>query len=218
MLRSVTLKLRGGHHHLLPHNSSWSSFDSGFNSNSTEKYHERKILPYAQEQMYNVVADVESYKHFLPYCSQSRVLSKTVTNDEGDGVIKLQGELTVAFMGIEETYISDVKCRPNELVQAVASTGTPLFKSLMTTWSFQPASVTSPHPTANITETLQKKPHTTSALTSTHGPTLVTFDLEFAFANPLYAHLSSKFSSKVAKLMIDAFERRCLHLYGPGTE
>lgn len=34
-----------------------------------------------------------------------------------DNVLKLQAELTVGFMGFEEKYISDVECRPHELVQ-----------------------------------------------------------------------------------------------------
>lgn len=69
---------------------------------------------YTQGQMYNVVADVGSYKHFIPYCSQSRVISRK-TGD--NGVLDMQGELTVTFLGLEETYISNVHCRPNQLVQ-----------------------------------------------------------------------------------------------------
>lgn len=99
--------------------------------------------------------------------------------------------------------------------QAAASTETPLFKSLITTWSFQPASTKSPHPTADVIQTFHRNAHKNA---ETDGPTLVTFDIEFAFASPLHARLSAAFSSKIAKRMIDAFENRCLSLYGPGTE
>lgn len=66
-----------------------------------------------------MVADVESYHRFLPYCVSSRVLSKS-TSKSADGtqdILKMQGKLTVGFMGYEESYISNVDCRPHEMVQ-----------------------------------------------------------------------------------------------------
>jgi coenzyme Q-binding protein COQ10 len=47
-------------------------------------------------------------------------------------------------------------------------------------------------------------------------PTLVTLDLEFAFANPMYAMVSATFFGQVSKLMVKAFEERCLEVYGSG--
>lgn len=34
-----------------------------------------------------------------------------------DNILKLQAELQVGFMGFEEKYISNVECRPHEMVQ-----------------------------------------------------------------------------------------------------
>ena len=42
------------------------------------------------------------------------------------------------------------------------------------------------------------------------GPTLLTLDLSYAFANPLHAAVSSTFFGQVSKLMVEAFEKRCL--------
>jgi coenzyme Q-binding protein COQ10 len=50
------------------------------------------------------------------------------------------------------------------------------------------------------------------------GPTLVTLDLEYAFANPIHAAVSSAFFGQVSKMMVEAFEKRCLALHGPGTQ
>ena len=50
------------------------------------------------------------------------------------------------------------------------------------------------------------------------GPTLLSFDLSFAFANPVHAAVSGAFFGKVSTLMVRAFEERCLRVYGPAIE
>ncbi len=47
-------------------------------------------------------------------------------------------------------------------------------------------------------------------------PTLVTLDLSFAFANPVHAAVSATFFGQVSKMMVQAFEERCLDIYGKG--
>jgi coenzyme Q-binding protein COQ10 len=49
------------------------------------------------------------------------------------------------------------------------------------------------------------------------GPTLVTLDLAFAFSNPVHATISAVFFGQVSKLMVKAFEERCMEVYGPGN-
>ena len=34
------------------------------------------ITPFTAEQMYNLVSDIENYKHYLPWCPASKVISK----------------------------------------------------------------------------------------------------------------------------------------------
>jgi coenzyme Q-binding protein COQ10 len=50
------------------------------------------------------------------------------------------------------------------------------------------------------------------------GPTLASLDLSFAFANPVHAAVSNTFFGKVSTMMVEAFEGRCLKVYGPGRE
>jgi coenzyme Q-binding protein COQ10 len=86
------------------------------------------------------------------------------------------------------------------VVQAVAASSTPLFKTLETTWRFLPAAagaVTSP----GVDDT---------------GPTILSLDLAFEFANPMHAVVSGAFFGKVSSLMVKAFEERCVRVYGPG--
>jgi len=50
------------------------------------------------------------------------------------------------------------------------------------------------------------------------GPTLLSLELSFAFANPVHAAVSSTFFGKVSTMMVKAFEERCLKVYGAGRE
>jgi coenzyme Q-binding protein COQ10 len=79
--------------------------------------------------------------------------------------------------------------------KAVASSSTPLFKTLETTWKFEPVTNSS----------------------GEGGPTLVKYDIAFAFANPLHAVISAKFFGQVSDLMMRAFEDRCGEVYGRGV-
>ncbi|KAG2056471.1 hypothetical protein BDR06DRAFT_289009 [Suillus hirtellus] len=183
---------------------------------ATQTYHERKIFPYGRMDLYNLVADVGSYSSFVPYCTGSRILERRVGQD---GVVTMDAELMVGFLAFKESYISRVTCRPYESVQAEASSSTPLFKTLQTTWRFQPASSTSPHLSSGL---LLHGDARNSVPVDSHspdaGPTLVTLDIAFAFENPLHSALSAKFFGNVSMLMVQAFEERCLAVYGSGTK
>ena len=49
---------------------------------------------------------------------------------------------------------------------------------------------------------------------SSEGPTHLSIDLTFAFANPIYAAASSTFFKQVSGMMVEAFEKRCAEVYG----
>ena len=99
--------------------------------------------------------------------------------------------------------------------QAVASSSTPLFKTLETTWRFQPAPA---HPN-NATSVQSRSPGVGANIVSDDiGPTLLSLDLSFAFASPIHAAVSNTFFGKVSTMMVKAFEERCLKVYGPGRE
>lgn len=172
----------------------------------TQKYHERKILPYSQKQLYDVVSDVASYPHFVPFCTESRILKSMTPESGSSGKLSMDAELTVGFLSFEESYVSKVTCVPSESVEATASSATPLFKALTTIWRFQPASPQSSHPSATPLHLPGEQ----------FGPTLVTLDLVYAFASPIHAGVSATFFGQVSRLMVKAFEERCLSLYGPG--
>ncbi|KAG9125866.1 hypothetical protein FRC07_005853 [Ceratobasidium sp. 392] len=200
----------------LPHRRSLFSFPNlplpgvGPDKSPNSAFHTRKILPYSQRQLYNLVADVDSYHRFLPFCTGSRVV--TPIPDGGfnlEEAYRVEAELSVGFMGMQESYTSIVSFKPYE--QAVASSSTPLFKSLQTTWQFQPASASSPHPSSSPPPHTSDQPRKIDA-----GPTLLSIDLEYEFANPLHAAIASSSFGRVSDMMVQAFEKRCLEVYGKG--
>lgn len=77
----------------------------------------------------------------------------------------------------------------------MASSSTPLFKTLETSWKFEP-----------VVDAPEGK-----------ESTLVKYDITFAFANPLHAVISAKFFGEVSGLMMRAFEDRYEEVYGLGV-
>ncbi|XP_023254389.1 coenzyme Q-binding protein COQ10 homolog, mitochondrial-like, partial [Seriola lalandi dorsalis] len=87
------------------------------------------VLRYTPEQMYKVVASVDQYHHFVPWCKKSQV----VKGQNGD----VRAELEIGFPPIVERYTSEVTVVPNHQVRAVCTDGS-LFSHLETTWRFAP--------------------------------------------------------------------------------
>ena len=70
---------------------------------------------YSTNQLYKVVSDVASYPRFVPYCTGTRILSRTTAPTPGHAeVVKMQAEMTVRFMAFEVSYTSDVTCTPKK--------------------------------------------------------------------------------------------------------
>lgn len=72
------------------------------------KHSETRHLPYTPQQMYDLVADVQSYEAFLPWVSAIRVRTDTDT--------EMVADMVVGFKGLRETFTSKVnKRRPHEI-------------------------------------------------------------------------------------------------------
>jgi len=183
---------------------SFPDFSSFSSSNLSKNYREQRVLPYSAKDLYAVVADVASYPKFVPFCIASRIDPSALARAMQRKTV-VDAEMTVGFMGFRESYVSTVTCVPYESVQASASSSTPLFKNLSTTWKFQ-STTSSPRSTGN--EGLEDRP----------GPTLVSYDLSYEFANPLHAATSAAFFGQIANMMIKAFEDRCYIVYGKRDE
>ena len=92
---------------------------------------ESRIVPYTVDLMYGVVADVERYPEFLPWCTALRVLSCTK-----DGAREiLLAEMVVGYRAIRERYTSRVVLDPVARAIDVEQTEG-VFKSLENHWRF----------------------------------------------------------------------------------
>ncbi|MBC2885108.1 type II toxin-antitoxin system RatA family toxin [Ochrobactrum sp. CM-21-5] len=85
------------------------------------------------EQMFALVADVESYPQFLPMCEALSIRSRK----ERDGKALLIADMTVGYKLIRETFTSQVLLKPEENVIDVKYLDGP-FRYLDNRWTFKP--------------------------------------------------------------------------------
>ena len=83
--------------------------------------------------MFEVVADVEQYPKFLPWCVALRVLSREHVKDRE----VLSAEMAVGYGALREKYTSRVILDRTERTIDVAQTSGP-FKQLENQWRFTP--------------------------------------------------------------------------------
>ena len=84
-------------------------------------------LPYTPGQLYNLVADIESYPKFIPWCEAARIIEK-----EGNIVL---ADLVVRFKGVGGKYTSRVFLDEAEHEISVELAQGP-FKHLYQGWKF----------------------------------------------------------------------------------
>ena len=94
-------------------------------------------MPYSADEMYALVADVESYSEFLPWCAASRVRNRQQT--PGGEVI--EADLVISFKLFRETFGSRVTLKPDQRRIDVDYLEGP-FRYLNNHWYFEPISDT----------------------------------------------------------------------------
>lgn len=89
-------------------------------------HRETLLVPYSCEQLFDLVADVEKYPQFLPWCRAARI------HERGDGY--MVAELLIAFKGIRESYTSRVDLTRPEAIDVTMVKGP--FHHLVNHWRF----------------------------------------------------------------------------------
>lgn len=81
------------------------------------------------QQMYDVVADVDNYKLFVPYCKKSSVYNRKPNS--------AQAQLVVGFPPLYERYTSNLTLQSPNLIKSECFDGR-LFNYLQNYWGFSP--------------------------------------------------------------------------------
>ena len=89
---------------------------------------EKRVLPYAPEQLYGLVADVERYPEFLPWCRAARV-----TRREENVVY---ADLIIGFKVFRERFTSKVTLDPPAAIGVQYVKGP--MRHLNNQWRFEP--------------------------------------------------------------------------------
>lgn len=187
------------------------------------KLSETRILPYKSSNLYTLIADIDSYSEFLPYCLESKVTRWSAADKDGKKWPS-EADLKVGWGGYEETFTSKLFCAPETVVEALGGNAeTSLSKNEIT---HHKSTLNSPSTANNIFESLSTKwslkpfhykpptgvPQSDQAIRPARDQTEVNLAIEFQFSNPIYAALSKAVAPKVAEVMIKAFERRAREL------
>ncbi|KAI3460232.1 hypothetical protein Pfo_016895 [Paulownia fortunei] len=96
-------------------------------------YEERRILGYSPEQLFNVVAAVDMYQDFLPWCQRSEIIRR---NPDGT----FDAELEIGFKLLVESYVSHVELSKPKSIKTTSSQSS-LFDHLINVWEFNPGPV-----------------------------------------------------------------------------
>ncbi|GFE96656.1 MULTISPECIES: type II toxin-antitoxin system RatA family toxin [unclassified Gluconobacter] len=89
---------------------------------------EQRLIAYTPEQLFDLVADVERYPQFLPWCVKATIKSKTEH--------ELVADLTIGFGPFRETFTSRVTLECPSRIRVRYEKGP--FRYLNNVWTFTP--------------------------------------------------------------------------------
>ena len=89
---------------------------------------EQQLLPYTPQQLFDLVADVEKYPQFLPWCRAARILDRRQH--------EFMGELVISFAHLSESYVSRVELETPHAINVTMVSGP--FDYLTNRWRFTP--------------------------------------------------------------------------------
>ena len=87
---------------------------------------EKKLLPYTPEQLFDLVADIERYPEFLPWCVGARIRERKDN--------EILGDLLIGYKMVRERFTSRVTLHPPHRIDVSYSEGP--FKYLTNHWLF----------------------------------------------------------------------------------
>ena len=141
-------------------------------------------VDFTPEQIFAVVADVGSYKEFLPLVERSTVRNR---KPAVDGNENFGADLLVGYkkMGIQETFSSQVQTSLKDLSVSAVSSGNAV-KKLISSWQIAAAE---------------------------DGKSEITFAVDYEMKNPMLQMIMKGMFDSAARKIMGAFEARAEKLY-----
>ncbi|PWW72348.1 hypothetical protein C7212DRAFT_57074, partial [Tuber magnatum] len=96
---------------------------------SPQRFTTSKSLPYPSRSLFSLVADINAYHKFLPYCLGSRV-TRTCPRTH----LPTEAELRVAWGSFDETFTSVVTCSVEAGTVEANGDRNEIFERLVTRW------------------------------------------------------------------------------------
>ncbi|KAK6529755.1 hypothetical protein TWF281_008916 [Arthrobotrys megalospora] len=157
-----------------------------------QRFTATRHLRYPPSKLFTLISDINSYSSFVPFCLSSTVTSTSPPPDS----FPITADLRVGWGVYDETFTSRVKCErytggTGGMVEADA-TENGIFEVLKATWV--------------INDKDEKGKGGESSK--------VDLEIEYKFANPLYAVMSEAVMPAVAGKIIEAFEGRVEEVLG----
>ena len=151
------------------------------------------LVGYSAKQMYDLVADIESYPRFLPWCRSARVVERRDGVTVKDGVNVKDGVtvavLSVGLKGINQSFTTENANTPGESIRMRLVEGP--FTSFRAAWKFQA-----------LEERAAK----------------IEFSMNYKLSGGLVAKVLAPLFDHIADTMVDAFSRRAQSVYGPAAD
>lgn len=152
-------------------------------------HQDSRDLPYTAQQMFDLVADIESYPQFLPWTAAARIRSRKQRADDAQ---EIAADLVISFKVFRETFASRVVLWPAEPETGKLKIDTDYldgpFSHMHSGWTFT------------------DKPE---------GGCLVEFYVDFEFRNAILRKLIGVVFHEAMSRIVRAFEDRARKLYGP---
>ncbi|KAL6982905.1 hypothetical protein U1Q18_016299 [Sarracenia purpurea var. burkii] len=95
-------------------------------------YEEKRVLGYSPEQLFAVVAAVDMYEDFLPWCQRSDIVRRYPNGS-------FDAELEIGFKFLVESYVSHVELKKPKYIKTTVSESN-LFDHLINIWEFSEGS------------------------------------------------------------------------------
>lgn len=106
--------------------------EAGANRRTMLTHSDKRIMPYSARQMYDLVADIESYPKFLPWTAAARIRGR---HAEGGAVIEI-ADMVVSFKVFREKFGTRVTMREDARTIVSEYIDGP-FKFLISKWAFR---------------------------------------------------------------------------------